>query len=43
MLEIGGVYSEYSEKILNLFMDVMLKDAVFIQRLKTHYKLFKGF
>jgi len=43
ILEIGGVYSEHSEKLLKFFKEVMLNDAVFIQRLKKHYKLFKGF
>lgn len=43
VLEIGGVYSEYSEKVLKLFKDVMINDALFIQRLKKHYKLFKGY
>ena len=43
VLEIGGVYSEHSQKVLKLFKEVMLNDAVFIQRLKKHYKLFKGF
>lgn len=42
ILEFGGVYSEHSEKLLKLFKEFMLNDAVFIQRLTAHYKLFKG-
>jgi len=43
VLEIGGVFSKHSLKILKLFKDIMLNDAVFIQRLKKHYRLFKGY
>lgn len=43
ILELGGVYSEHSENVLKFFKDVMLNDAKFIQRLKKHYKLFKGY
>lgn len=40
-LELTGVSSQYSEKLLELFTQFMLKDEVFIERLKRHYKLFK--
>jgi hypothetical protein len=41
ILELGGYHTEYSERVLNLFKEVMLKDAVFIKRLETHYVMFK--
>jgi len=42
ILEIDGFHTEYSERVLKLFKESMLRDSVFIQRLKTHYSLFKG-
>lgn len=41
VLELGGVHTEYSEKLLGLFKGFMMQDQIFIERLKKHYKLFK--
>ena len=41
ILELTGEYSEYSEALLKLFKKIMLKDEVFIERLRRHYKMFK--
>ena len=41
ILELGGVYTKYSEKILALFKEFMMLDKVFLERLKRHYKMFK--
>ncbi len=41
ILELTGPYTEYSETLLNLFEKVVLKDNLFIERLKNHYKMFK--
>jgi len=40
-LELTGQHTEYSEVLLKLFKEVVLKDDVFIERLKRHYKMFK--
>lgn len=42
VLEAGGHQSEHSEEILKLFKECMLKDEVFIERLKRHYEMFKS-
>ena len=41
ILELLGVSTKYSEKILALFKEFMMRDTVFIERLKRHYKMFK--
>jgi len=41
ILELGGVSSEYSEKVFELFKEFMMQDKVFIERVKRHYKMFK--
>ena len=41
ILELGGVYTKYSEKVLVLFKEFMMRDNVFLERLKQHYKMFK--
>lgn len=41
ILEIDGFFTEYSDEVFNLFNEIMLKDSVFIARLKKHYELFK--
>lgn len=40
-LELTGPHTEYSETLLKLFKEAILKDNVFIERLKRHYKMFK--
>ncbi len=35
--------SEHSQALLLLFRDVLLKDAPYVERLKRHYRLFKGY
>ncbi|MHB8361507.1 MAG: hypothetical protein ACYDAO_08845 [Thermoplasmataceae archaeon] len=40
-LELGGYSSEYAYKILDLFKNYILGDALYIERLKRHYNLFK--
>lgn len=40
-LEIPGVQSEYAKNILICLKSYILKDPIFIKRLKKHYKLFK--
>lgn len=42
ILEIGGFQSEHSEELLKLFKEIMVKDSIFIERLKRHYELFKS-
>lgn len=41
ILELGGVSTKYSEKVLVLFKEFMMQDNVFLERLKRHYKMFK--
>ena len=41
ILELGGQQTEHSAELLKLFKEVMLNDAVFIERLKRHYEMFK--
>ncbi|MBU2638561.1 MAG: hypothetical protein KJ955_06305 [Nanoarchaeota archaeon] len=41
ILELGGVYTKYSERVLVLFKEIMMHDEVFLERLKDHYKMFK--
>jgi|SRR3989344_134025 len=41
-LELGGQQSEYAKYFLAFFKDVILKDKFYVDRLKKHYKLFKG-
>ncbi len=41
ILELGGVSTKYSEKILVLFKEFMMQDNTFLDRLKRHYKMFK--
>ena len=41
ILELTGPHTEYSETILKLFKEVVLKDSAYIERIKTHYKMFK--
>lgn len=40
-LELTGFHTEHSEVLLKLFKKLMLRDKVFIERLKRHYNLFK--
>ena len=42
ILELGGVYSEYAERLLELFKTVVLKDEAYIERLKRHNRMFKN-
>ena len=42
ILELTGYYSEYSERLLRFFKESMLKDQVFVEKLKRHYRLFKA-
>jgi len=41
ILELGGVSTKYSEKILLLFKEFIMQDKFFIERVKRHYKMFK--
>ncbi|MBI4981174.1 hypothetical protein HZC30_06490 [Candidatus Woesearchaeota archaeon] len=41
ILELTGPHTEYSEMLLKLFKEVILKDNLYIDRLKKHYKMFK--
>ena len=41
ILELTGIITKYSENALNLFKEVMMKDSIFLDRLKKHYKMFK--
>ncbi len=41
ILELGGIQSEYAKDFLKLFKDSLLRDYVFIERLKKHYKMFR--
>ena len=42
ILEIGSFYSEVSERLLRFFKESMVKDTLFVERLKRHYALFKS-
>ncbi|MHB8547490.1 MAG: hypothetical protein ACYDAJ_12075 [Nitrosotalea sp.] len=35
--------TQYEKKLLDFFRDFLINDPVFMERLKKHYKLFKGF
>ena len=41
VLELTGPNTKYSETILRLFKEVILKDKQYIERLKRHYDMFK--
>ncbi|MDI6738109.1 MAG: hypothetical protein QME12_06370 [Nanoarchaeota archaeon] len=41
ILELTGIHTKYSEKVLLLFKEFMMHDKVFLERLKKHYKMFK--
>lgn len=41
ILELAGIRTKYSENALKLFKEVMVDDHIFIERLKSHYKMFK--
>ncbi len=41
ILELTGEHTEYSEKLLELFENIILADKVFVDRLNKHYKMFK--
>ncbi len=41
ILEICGIKTRYSDNVLKLFKEVMMKDTIFLDRLKKHYNMFK--
>lgn len=41
IIEYGTKITKDSEKVLNFIKDVALKDYIFVERLKKHYKMFK--
>ena len=41
ILELGGIQTKYSQYLLELFKEVILKDEQYIERIKKHYKMFK--
>lgn len=41
ILEIGGIRTEYSNDVLELFKEFLINDSIFIERLKKHYIMFK--
>lgn len=42
ILELSEQGSEYETELLRLFKEVILKDKTYIERLKTHYVIFKS-
>ena len=42
ILELTGYNSKYSTQLLDLFKKVLMKDSIYMERLKRHYKLFKS-
>lgn len=41
ILELGGQQSKYAKELLKLFKEVILRDNMYIERLKRHYDMFK--
>ena len=40
-LNVGSPQSNNAEKSLNAFSEILLRDRVYTERVKNHYKLFK--
>ena len=40
-LELGGIHSEFANRFLKFFKEKILTDKPYIERIKTHYKIFK--
>ena len=42
MLNIGSPQSNLAPAILDMVKDIVLKDSEYVERVKTHYRIYRG-